>query len=230
MVAPIRSRRQGSNKIDGFSQGTDEPRRLERRWRVEGPTMRIMPSETDAELLEAWTRDRCARAFTELVRRYERACLGHARALLGAGGSAEDCVQDTFCRLATQPPKLDPELRADPKASRSVLAAWLHQVTRNRALDILRSEKRRRRREALAAADEATAGGAERVEQEDTVRAVEGERSYREIAEITGRKVGTVGWLISEGLKALSHELAHLVSHEPEPGSGGAGAIPGAAQ
>jgi RNA polymerase sigma factor (sigma-70 family) len=116
-------------------------------------------------------------------------------------------------------------------------------------LDILRSEKRRRRREALAAADEATAGGAERVEQEDTVRAVErglerlpeaqrevlvlrlvGERSYREIAEITGRKVGTVGWLISEGLKALSHELAHLVSHEPEPGSGGAGAIPGAAQ
>jgi RNA polymerase sigma-70 factor (ECF subfamily) len=37
-----------------------------------------------------------------------------------------------------------------------------------------------------------------------------GERSYKEIAEITGKKVGTVGWLVSEGLKALSANLAPL--------------------
>ena len=34
-----------------------------------------------------------------------------------------------------------------------------------------------------------------------------GERSYREIAEITGRKVGTIGWLVSVGMKALAREL-----------------------
>ena len=37
------------------------------------------------------------------------------------------------------------------------------------------------------------------------------ERSYKEIAEITGRKIGTVGWLVSLGLKALANELAPLV-------------------
>ncbi len=39
-----------------------------------------------------------------------------------------------------------------------------------------------------------------------------GERSYKEIAGITGKKIGTVGWLISVGLKALATELAPLVA------------------
>ncbi len=39
-----------------------------------------------------------------------------------------------------------------------------------------------------------------------------GEKSYREIADITGKKVGTVGWLISVGLKALSQELEPLLT------------------
>ena len=33
--------------------------------------------------------------------------------------------------------------------------------------------------------------------------------SYKEIAEITGKKIGTVGWLVSVGLKALGHELGY---------------------
>ena len=44
-----------------------------------------------------------------------------------------------------------------------------------------------------------------------------GERSYREIADITGKKVGTVGWLISEGLDALGRELAHLLPGAAAP-------------
>ena len=40
------------------------------------------------------------------------------------------------------------------------------------------------------------------------------EKSYAEIAEITGRKVGTVGWLISVGMKALAEELAPLAHGE----------------
>jgi DNA-directed RNA polymerase specialized sigma24 family protein len=36
------------------------------------------------------------------------------------------------------------------------------------------------------------------------------DKSYAEIAAITGRKVGTVGWLISVGMKALAEELSPL--------------------
>ena len=34
------------------------------------------------------------------------------------------------------------------------------------------------------------------------------EMSYKEIAQTTGKKIGTVGWLISEGLKVLSARLS----------------------
>jgi RNA polymerase sigma-70 factor, ECF subfamily len=100
-------------------------------------------------------------------------------------------------------------------------------------MDIIRSESRRKRRERDVATSESTHGGLHRVEGEDTRSLVEreieklpvdqrevlvlrllAERSYREIAEVTGKKVGTVGWLISEGLKTLSGNLAHLVPAE----------------
>ena len=38
-----------------------------------------------------------------------------------------------------------------------------------------------------------------------------GERSYKEIAEITGKNIGTVGWLISVGLQALGQGLEPLL-------------------
>lgn len=191
---------------------------------------------TDGQLLEAWSAGD-GLAFTELVRRHQAACLGHARALLGRGADAEDCVQDAFCRLAQGPPRIEQRVRGDAAAERAVLAGWLHRVTRNRAMDLLRGEERRRRREAAAAPPEAISGGIETVEDADTRAAVErglerlpraqrevlvlrlvGERSYREIAEITGRTVGTVGWLIAEGLKALSSDLSHLL---PSPAGDG---------
>ncbi len=100
-------------------------------------------------------------------------------------------------------------------------------------MDIIRSESRRRRRERDVAASEATHGGLHSVEGEDTRSLVEreiarlpvdqrevlvlrllAERSYREIAEVTGKKIGTVGWLVSEGLKTLSGNLAPLVRAE----------------
>ncbi len=98
-------------------------------------------------------------------------------------------------------------------------------------MDALRSETRRRRREEAVAPSEASDGGLGSVESDDTRRAVEaglgklptdqrevlvlrlfGERSYKEIAAITGKKTGTVGWLISVGLRALAAELAPLVA------------------
>jgi RNA polymerase sigma-70 factor (ECF subfamily) len=168
-------------------------------------------------------------AFADLVERHEGAVLRHARALLGDWHGGEDVVQDVFLRLARKPPRLADDVVDDPRASRAVLSSWLHQVTRNLAMDTMRSEGRRRKREREASASEAVSGGLDSVEATDTKAAVERglhllpvdqrevlvlrlleDKSYAEIAEITGRKVGTVGWLISVGLKALASELAPL--------------------
>jgi len=101
-------------------------------------------------------------------------------------------------------------------------------------MDTIRSDSRRRARESGAAthdiAKPSHVGGAKAVEEHDTRAAVErglaklpqdqrevlvlrllGERSYKDIAQITGKKIGTVGWLISEGVRALAGELSPLV-------------------
>jgi RNA polymerase sigma-70 factor (ECF subfamily) len=183
---------------------------------------------SDGRLLAEWSRGD-ARAFEALVARHERALLRHSRALLGDWKAGEDVVQEVFLRLAQRPPVLDASVMGDARAESAVLASWLHQVTRNLCMDAKRSEQRRRRREAEASAGEAVSGGVESVELADTNAAVErgllrlpvdqrevlvlrlfDEKSYAEIAAITGRKVGTVGWLISVGMKALAAELAPL--------------------
>lgn len=185
------------------------------------------PIPSDVDLLRDHRAGDVA-AFTRLVERYQGALLRHARMLLsgrGSAGAAEDAVQEVFLKLARSPPEPDDES--------TLLGAWLHRVTRNRCLDMLRSDSRRRDREvdagmqeggppedpALAAVDaEDTRGAVERTlrrlpdDQREavTLRLLE-ERSYAEIASITGRKVGTVGWLISEGMKALARELSPLL-------------------
>jgi RNA polymerase sigma-70 factor (ECF subfamily) len=86
------------------------------------------------------------------------------------------------------------------------------------------------------AAREAADGGVNAVEERDTRELVArrlsllpidqrdvlvlrllADKSYREIAEITGKKIGTVGWLVSVGLRALSQELAPLFGGTMEP-------------
>jgi RNA polymerase sigma-70 factor (ECF subfamily) len=188
-----------------------------------------MDEPSDGRLLAAWGRSDTG-AFEALVARHERALLRHARALLGDWRSGEDVVQEVFLRLAQRPPALGADVVGDPRAESAVLSAWLHQVLRNLCMDTKRSEIRRRRREEEAATDEATSGGVDTVEAADTKAAVLrgmmrlpqdqrevlvlrliDEKSYAEIATITGRKVGTVGWLISVGMKALADELSPLV-------------------
>ncbi len=192
-----------------------------------------MDQRTDGELLGALKRgDRSA--LTQLVERHQHVLLGHARALVGEGGAHEDVVQEVYLKLLERPPELPPEVSGNADAERAHLRSWLHKVTRNQCMDALRAESRRRSREEEAAASEVapsrSTAGAELVEQRDTRAAVErslqalpneqrevlvlrllGDRSYKEIAEITGKKIGTVGWLISEGLKSLSERLAPLV-------------------
>lgn len=191
-----------------------------------------MDEFSDGRLLAEWSRG-SAGAFEALVARHERALLRHARALLGFSCSGEDVVQEVFLRLAQRPPALDADVQGDPRAESAVLASWLHQVLRNLCMDTQRSDKRRRRREEEASEREATSGGMDSVDAADTKAAVErgllrlpvdqrevlvlrlfDEKSYAEIAAITGRKVGTVGWLISVGMKALADELAPLAGGE----------------
>ena len=146
-------------------------------------------------------------------------------------------MQEAFLTLARNPPDLDlapPSARgADGEGGEAGLGAWLHRVTRNHCLDAMRSDVRRRDREDLTSAERPTATldpALARVDAGDTRSAVErslaqlpgdqrevlalrlfDEKSYAEIAAITGRKVGTVGWLISVGMKALARELSPLM-------------------
>ena len=193
-----------------------------------------MQEPSDGALLLAWQKGE-PDAFGDLVRRHEGALLRHARAFLTDGRGCEDVVQEAFLRLAQKPPRIPDDVLGDPRAEGALLAGWLHQVTRNLCMDSLRSETRRKRREESLAVPDESAGGLDAVEADDTRAAVErsltrlpedqrevlvlrlfGDRSYKEIAEITGKKVGTIGWLISVGMKALSQELAPLMQGEPE--------------
>jgi len=177
-------------------------------------------------------------AFAALVERHQSALLRHARALVGTGAAFEDVVQETFLKLAQNPPALAASESGDAPLANAQLSAWLHKVTRNLCMDVIRSETRRKTREQDVAQVEATQGGQAALEAEDTRAVVErklgtlpqeqrevlvlrllGEKTYREIAEITGKKIGTVGWLVSAGLKRLSAELEPLLNRSNERGT-----------
>jgi RNA polymerase sigma-70 factor, ECF subfamily len=189
-------------------------------------------SQSDQDLFQRWLAGQPG-SFDPLLTRHSGALLVHARALLGDAAAAEDVVQEAFLRLLARPPEVRAMAPGESASDRSPLSSWLHRVTHNLCMDALRSNRRRQRREAENAPPEATDGGLLALEREDTRLAVErglerlpaeqrevlalrlfGEQSYKEIAALTGKKIGTVGWLIAEGIKALSRDLAHLLPLE----------------
>lgn len=160
------------------------------------------------------------------MRRHESGLIRHAKALLGGVGAYEDVVQDALLKLARGGLVIPAEVAGDPEAERRVMSAWLHKVVRNGCMDMIKTEGRRRTRERASAAPEAAPERVPEVEMEDTQGTVRAaiaalpveqrevlslrlfeEKSYRDIAEVTGKKVGTIGWLVSEGLKALALRL-----------------------
>lgn len=175
-------------------------------------------------------------AFAALVERMQGPLLRYLRFLPGALGEVEDIAQDTFLKLARTPPLLpDEDEGADSRLAEAHLWSWLFQVGRNSAMERLRSAARRRQREQRAAPPERVTGGQDAVDGRDLCRAVErslgslpddqrevlalrllAERTYQEIADITGRPAGTVAWLISEGMKALSRALAPALGDRAE--------------
>ena len=98
-------------------------------------------SDTDLELLARYTRQHAEDAFAELVRRHVD--LVHSTALRQVRSSqlAEEVAQATFIKLARLAPQLAPD---------TILSAWLYQVTRREAIDVVRREARRQLREKIA--------------------------------------------------------------------------------
>ncbi|WP_169972972.1 RNA polymerase sigma factor [Tautonia rosea] len=154
------------------------------------------------------------------VERFEGPLARYAYRIVGEMESARDIVQETFLKLCGQ----DRE-RVEPH-----LAEWLFTVCRNRALDVLRKEKRVNRSSEpefslsiVPASDPDPSDGQEQRDELERVlrmmallpesqqevirlRFQEG-FSYQEISRITGLSVSNVGYLLHVGLKSLRGRL-----------------------
>ncbi len=157
----------------------------------------------------------CCEKFVEhAMRDYESQLIAYASTILHDLDRARDVVQDTFIRLCQQ----------DIAKVQANLKAWLFTVCRNRALDILRKEKRIPplddiRWQKVAGPDLQPDESAEHEERlsllmgflnrlssnqrEVILLKFQQNLSYLEIREITGLTTGNIGFLIHTGLKRL---------------------------
>lgn len=145
---------------------------------------------------------------------YESALIGYATTFLHDVERSRDVVQDTFIRLYQQ----------DTEKVRQSVKAWLFTVCRNRALDVLRKEKRvvGLDDEMMAKVPSERRTPSERADLDERVsqlhvalsKVSENQRevillkfeqglSYDEISEVTGLSSGNVGFLLHNGLKRL---------------------------
>src|ERR1041385_7522724 len=95
----------------------------------------------DLELLKDYTRKNSQDAFTEIVRRHVDLVYSAALRQVRSPQLAEEVSQSVFTDLARDAGKL--------KAG-TILTAWLYQVTRHTAIDVVRRESRRQLREKIA--------------------------------------------------------------------------------
>src|SRR5437762_119535 len=98
-------------------------------------------SDTDLELLRRYTRQQAEDAFAELVRRHLGLVYSAALRQVRSPQLAEEVTQSAFVDLARNAPGLKPD---------TILTAWLYQVTRRTAIDVVRKEARRQLREQIA--------------------------------------------------------------------------------
>jgi RNA polymerase sigma factor (sigma-70 family) len=98
-------------------------------------------SDTDMELLARYTRQHAEDAFAELVRRHVGLIYSAALRQVRSPQLAEEVSQSVFIDLACQAARLKPD---------TILTAWLYQVTRRSAIDVVRREASRQLREQIA--------------------------------------------------------------------------------
>lgn len=177
----------------------------------------------DEELLEAFRRSD-AGAFEEVFARYSHLVFSTCLRVLEDAQAAEDMTQEVFVRLWRRPELYDP--------ARGRFVSWLLSVTRNRAIDELRSRGRRRSHETSGEmerdVDEPTASddplmAAELADQRAVLRSAldelpEEQRSaielayfggltHLEIAMLQRQPLGTVKTRIRLGMKKLKVAL-----------------------
>jgi RNA polymerase sigma-70 factor (ECF subfamily) len=147
---------------------------------------------------------------------YEKPLTRYAAHITGDMERAREVVQDTFLKLCLQ----------KPAQIRGHLAQWLYTVCRNRALDVLRKERKMtgiseaqlqsRSGPDLSAAMEQEERLAEVLKILDTLPAnqqevlrlkFQGDLSYLEISRITDLSVSNVGFLIHTGLKTIRERV-----------------------
>ncbi len=95
----------------------------------------------DLDLLRCFAKDGAEAAFAELVRRHLNLVYSAALRQVRSPQLAEEVAQSVFTDLARNAGGLKPG---------TVLAAWLYQVTRRTAIDMVRREARRQLREQVA--------------------------------------------------------------------------------
>lgn len=169
-------------------------------------------------------RARTETAFAAVVDAYQARLLRYVARLLGNASAAEDVVQRAFIKCAVS--------WKGPLEPSEDLSAWLYRVAHNEALDFVRRERRRgflHRRKAdedrhlgadvqapevpggaEGAADDAALAAADalrRLSDRDrllvTLKVYE-EKSYREIAAITGLSVSNVGVSLHNAMRKLA--------------------------
>jgi RNA polymerase sigma factor (sigma-70 family) len=96
---------------------------------------------SDLDLLGQFTRDHSQDAFTALVNLHVNLVYSAALRQVRSSQLAEEVAQSAFTDLARNAGKLKPD---------TVLTAWLYQVTRRTAIDVVRREARRQLREQIA--------------------------------------------------------------------------------
>src|SRR5438477_323384 len=96
---------------------------------------------SDLELLQNYARNKSEESFTALVNRHLNLVYSAALRQVRSPQLAEEVVQSAFIDLARQAQQLAPE---------TILTAWLYQVTRRTAINVVRREARRQLRERVA--------------------------------------------------------------------------------
>jgi RNA polymerase sigma factor (sigma-70 family) len=98
-------------------------------------------TETDLDLLRRYAREHAEDAFAEIVGRHLGLVHSAAFRQVHSLQLAEEIAQSVFTDLARTAHRLAPD---------TVLTAWLYQVTRRTAIDVIRRESRRELREQIA--------------------------------------------------------------------------------
>jgi len=177
-------------------------------------------AQVSDEILAARAAGGDRRSFEDLVNRHKKSVYRLARSITGNHGDADDAAQETFIRLYRSLGSYDPKRPFTP---------WLRRVAYNTSLNVLRTSRRRRHEtsdELLPACADTAQGPEERLQTRQAgvllhdaveglstelkatfmLRAAEG-MSYRDIAKVTGVRMGTVMSRLSRAREKIIQSL-----------------------